>query len=173
MEASKGMCRYARVLNVPLCMIATQRFRIQEMELPSAVVLALNPDIGDLPRLTAYIEDFGEANGLSMGDVMAFTLAAEELFANTLHHSATPATEIAFEMASGDAMVTAVYSDDASAFDPTTLAAPDTTLGVDDRRIGGLGIHLIREKMSVFQYERMAGRNVVTFGKSLGSTAPR
>lgn len=127
--------------------------------------LRLQPEIGDLPKLTAYIEAFSEAHGVPMADTMALTLAAEELFANTLHHSHSPVTFIEFQLDYADGALTAIYTDDASPFDPTRKSAPDTTLAVEDRGIGGLGIHLIRRTMALFHYERAGNRNVITFAR--------
>ena len=52
-----------------------------------------------------------------------------------------------------------VVSDDGPAFDPLAAAAPDTSLGVEERPIGGLGIALVRRLMDEVEYERRDGRN--------------
>lgn len=52
-----------------------------------------------------------------------------------------------------------VVSDDGPPFDPLAAATPDTTLGVEDRPIGGLGIALVRRLMDEVAYERREGRN--------------
>ena len=58
-------------------------------------------------------------------------------------------------------------SDNGQPFNPLDLGAPDTTLPVEDRRIGGLGIHLARRMMDEVAYHRRADRNVVTLTKLL------
>jgi anti-sigma regulatory factor (Ser/Thr protein kinase) len=63
--------------------------------------------------------------------------------------------------------VSVTLSDDGRPFDPFGRAAPDTTLSVDERRIGGLGIHLVRQMMDEVSYQRRAGRNVVVLAKRL------
>ena len=129
--------------------------------------LSLQPEIGGLATLNGYIEAFAEEHGVSAADVGAISLAAEELFANTIHHSEPPATSVEFALSLADGVVTAVYSDDAAAFDPTLHPAPDTTLPADQRPIGGLGIHFVRKTMPSFRYSRVDGRNVITFGRPL------
>jgi anti-sigma regulatory factor (Ser/Thr protein kinase) len=133
--------------------------------------LRLRPDIGYLPKLIEYIETTGEEAGLKPADVMAFSIAAEELFANTLHYSLPPATSIEFSLTCTNGLATAIYSDDAAPFDPTAQAGTDTTQPLDQLRIGGLGIQLIRTTMPVFTYERTgtssAGRNIVTFARPM------
>jgi len=129
--------------------------------------LRLRPERGDLVRLAASVDAFAVAHGLAFTDSHAFMLAAEELFANTLSHSRTPVTLIEFTIVADESSALATYSDDGSPFDPTALAEVDTTLPVESRTIGGLGIHFIRRTMSTFRYERRDGRNIVTFGRVL------
>ena len=52
-------------------------------------------------------------------------------------------------------------------FDPTAKAEVDITLSAEDRSIGGLGIHLIRQIMDNINYERVDGHNILTLMKKL------
>ena len=122
----------------------------QSADLP----LRLLPEIEQLGALTSYIEEFAEGRGWAAADTMAFTLAAEELFANTVRHSEPAARTVEFLLTAADGKATAVYSDDAGEFDPTAFPEVDTSLPVEQRPIGGLGIHFIRKTMSKFGYRR-------------------
>jgi serine/threonine-protein kinase RsbW len=55
--------------------------------------------------------------------------------------------------------------DDGVAFDPLARAAPDVTADLDEREIGGLGIHLVRTLMDGMTYERRGERNVLVIVK--------
>jgi sigma-B regulation protein RsbU (phosphoserine phosphatase) len=46
-------------------------------------------------------------------------------------------------------------------FNPFSQESPDTNLSVEDRQIGGLGIHLVRQMMDEVSYERHINKNVV------------
>jgi anti-sigma regulatory factor (Ser/Thr protein kinase) len=105
----------------------------------SAAPLRIKPEIGELDALIGFIEEFARCHGWAAADTHAFSLAAEELFANTVGHS----------------------------LDPTAHAEVDTTLPVEQRQIGGLGIHFIRRTMQTFTYQRVGERNVVCFGRPL------
>jgi anti-sigma regulatory factor (Ser/Thr protein kinase) len=129
--------------------------------------LRLRPERAELVRLAASVEDFSVAHGLAFTDSHAFMLAAEELFANTLSHSRTPVRLVEFTIAMRGSSALATYTDDGSPFDPTALPEVDTTLPLESRTIGGLGIHFIRRTMSTFHYERRDNRNIVTFGRVL------
>ena len=52
-------------------------------------------------------------------------------------------------------------------FDPTTIAKVDTSLSAKERKIGGLGIFLVREIMDSINYERVDDRNVLTLTKKI------
>ena len=134
---------------------------------PAPPVLRLRPELGELDRLTAFVEDFAMRHDWAMADTNAFSLAAEELFANTLRHSQPPASLVEFSIEADEQGATACYVDDGGEFDPTAPPEVDTTLPVEQRPIGGLGIHFIRRTMQTFEYRRDAGRNIVRFGRAL------
>ncbi len=66
--------------------------------------------------------------------------------------------------------VTIQFQDTAPAFNPLTYEAPDVSLAVDERSIGGLGIHLIRTNMDHCTYERCGDMNRLTLRKKLNVT---
>jgi len=140
------------------------------MPLPATPPLRLRPDIGELDTLVGYIENVAGQHSLPPADTRAITLAAEELFANTLRHSHPPATWIEFSLACDGNAAIAVYSDDAAEFDPTAYPEVDTSLPLDQRPIGGLGIHFIRRTMQTFRYRRDRGRNLITFCRSFNGS---
>jgi anti-sigma regulatory factor (Ser/Thr protein kinase) len=59
-------------------------------------------------------------------------------------------------------------ADQGAEFDPLAAVAPDVTLGLEDRPIGGLGIFLLREFASSISYRREDGWNRLTIGVSAG-----
>ena len=60
-----------------------------------------------------------------------------------------------------------VLTDTGKEFDPTMAPEADITLSADERKIGGLGIFLIRQIMNEVKYERIEGKNVLTLEKRL------
>ena len=58
-------------------------------------------------------------------------------------------------------------TDDGHAFNPFARAAPDTELDLEDREIGGLGIHIVENLMDVVSYIRQDDQNVVVLVKYL------
>lgn len=67
-----------------------------------------------------------------------------------------------------DGKVIVTLRDDARAFDPTQIAEPDIDADLDERPIGGLGIHLARAMMDDINYRHIDGRNQITLTKIVG-----
>jgi sigma-B regulation protein RsbU (phosphoserine phosphatase) len=75
--------------------------------------------------------------------------------------------DVDIEAMINDEYLVFVISDSGTPFDPTAKAEVDTTLSAEERGIGGLGIHLIRQIMDTINYERVEGKNVLTLRKKL------
>jgi serine/threonine-protein kinase RsbW len=58
--------------------------------------------------------------------------------------------------------VTAEFEDSGVPFNPLEAQEPDLDVPVGERKIGGLGIMMVRERMHDVRYRRAAGRNVLT-----------
>jgi anti-sigma regulatory factor (Ser/Thr protein kinase) len=69
-----------------------------------------------------------------------------------------------------DTEVVLVVADDARPFDPLTLATPDIGAALEDRTIGGLGVHLVRQMMDTVSYTYEAGHNRLRMTKHLSQS---
>jgi len=79
---------------------------------------------------------------------------------------------VTVEVARSGDRVTVTLTDDGSPFDPLAAPLPDTALSVEERRIGGLGIHLVRQMMDEVSYQRRGERNVVVLMKRSTEGSP-
>jgi serine/threonine-protein kinase RsbW len=59
------------------------------------------------------------------------------------------------------------FRDDGAAFDPTKQTGPDTELSIEERDIGGLGLHLVKSLMDKMEYEREGDYNVLKITKKI------
>jgi sigma-B regulation protein RsbU (phosphoserine phosphatase) len=96
-------------------------------------------------------------------------LGVEEAVVNVIDYAYPAGTEgdITVHVSSDGQEVKFVISDTGIPFDPTEVDQADTTLSIDERPVGGLGIHLVRQLMDSINYERMNGKNVLTLKKKL------
>lgn len=132
--------------------------------------LTLPNDVEAIPQLNEYIDTVAEELGFDMSLTMSLNLALEEAVVNVMSYAYPTGTvgEVVIDVMANDEWLTFVISDAGVPFDPTTKAEADTTLGVEERPIGGLGIFLVRQLMDSIDYERCDGRNILTLRKRLG-----
>ena len=117
---------------------------------------------------SARVRDFlGECGAPDAASFLA-DLVIEELVTNTIKYGYDDAAahEIDLHIGFDEGRLVIEVRDDGHAFNPLEQAAPDTTLPAEQRDIGGLGIHLVRQMTDSVIYERCDGCNVVRAEKA-------
>lgn len=96
-------------------------------------------------------------------------LAIEEIVTNCIQYGYDDGGDhtIVITLSIADRILTMTVVDDGHEFDPLANAAPDLSLDVENRPIGGLGIHLLRNLTDRMTYERRDGLNRLTLIKRL------
>ena len=124
---------------------------------------------GAVGEVNAAFAGFAESNALPDGVRRSVSVALDELLANVLSHGRTgrDPLSVTVEAELHDDCVMVVITDSGPAFDPFRADAPDTTLSVEDRPVGGLGIHLVAQLMDQVSYQRLEAKNVVLLVKKL------
>lgn len=122
----------------------------------------LSPDPAGVPALLDALEAWLAGAGLPDEARLDIVLALDEAVANVIEHGYRGAPgEIEVDAALSQDGVELRVVDGASPFDPLGAAPPDLGGDLDSRRIGGLGVHLIRTLMDEVEYRRENGRNVL------------
>jgi sigma-B regulation protein RsbU (phosphoserine phosphatase) len=129
--------------------------------------LILPNDVDTIPQLNEYIDCICEENGIDMEIAMSLNLAIEEAVVNVMSYAYPDGAqgEVKIESAVDPNQITFVITDNGIPFDPTAKEDVDVTLSAEERPIGGLGIHLIRQIMTHISYERKDGKNILTLSK--------
>ena len=125
------------------------------------MALLLNGNLSELSRLTEEAAQFCRQQSLG-GDVeFELNLVLEELFVNSVQHGGCAGVEGAAEVELSRVPdgVELRYADRGAEFDPTLAPAPDVTAPLEERSIGGLGLHLMRQIMRNIEYHRVDGWN--------------
>ena len=133
--------------------------------------LAIEPDIGEIPRLIDWIERCCGEAGIASDLSFRLALALDEAVTNVIGHAfngQAPPHRIAVELAITDGGVTATVIDNGQAFDPSAAPEPDVSLPLAQRDPGGLGILLIHRMVDSVEYRRVAGENRLRLEKSRG-----
>ena len=134
------------------------------------LTLKVANNLAAIPQAAAEVEVFCATHALSSRTAHRFNLALEEVLANVIAY-AFPAGgrhEIDVRIAHRDGRLHATVSDDGVAFNPLTRPTPDLLAPIEQRQVGGLGIHLLRTLTDTADYRRDGDRNVLTFSMRLG-----
>jgi len=130
---------------------------------------ALSGNLAELQRLSAEVARFCREQRLDNEVAFDLNLALEELFTNTVMHGGcqgmADAVHIRLERV-GDG-VRVEFCDRGRAFDPVSAPGPDLVSPLEERRAGGLGIHLVRKIMSDLRYQRSDEWNLITMRKAI------
>jgi anti-sigma regulatory factor (Ser/Thr protein kinase) len=128
--------------------------------------LKLKNDLAEITRLTAELEGFCERNAVSPGSLMALNLALEEIVTNVISYGFDGGDhEIDLELVLDDGTVQATVTDQGKEYDPLQREDPDVDAPLEERRVGGLGVLLVKRLMDDVSYARTGGRNIMTIRK--------
>jgi anti-sigma regulatory factor (Ser/Thr protein kinase) len=126
----------------------------------------------EFPSRLDDMEAFLECVSARLPGELAFAvrLCLEELIVNVITHGLQndPAHVIRVRLATSGPWLEVRLKDDAPAFDPFSRAPrPDLTLGVDERSVGGLGIHFVKRTMDECRWYYLDGGNLIVLRKHL------
>ena len=151
-----------------LTMMAVQ-YRKEQKHIRMQHSITLKNDIEQVPQLADFVDMVCEELDFDPSLAIQMNLAMEEAVVNVMSY-AYPAGVIGnvnIEAQANDERLKFIITDNGIPFDPTAKAEVDTTLSAEDRPIGGLGIHLVRQLMDSINYERIGGKNILTLRKKL------
>ena len=135
--------------------------------LPSTHRLVLRNQISQIELLPPFVEEAVKASKLDRSLLGSLNLALEEAVTNVIMYAYPEGTEgmVNVDAAVSENAISFTITDYGKAFDPTAKEEVDITAGVEDRPVGGLGIHLIRQIMDRVRYERIGNKNILYLTK--------
>jgi serine/threonine-protein kinase RsbW len=130
--------------------------------------LRIENRLDEIERLHLFWGGFADRAGLTPEVRFKVELALEEAVANVVRHGFTDgrAHEIAVRLELRGRTIRVRLEDDGRPFNPLEAPPVDPDQPLDQRPVGGLGIHLIRSLMDGVSYRRTAGRNVLSLTKA-------
>ena len=132
--------------------------------------LIIEAKVENLDDVTAFIDAELEAHDCPMKTQMRIDVAVEELFVNIAHYAYEPEVgmaEIRIDFNNDPDAAVITFIDSGVPYDPLAKEDPDVTLSLDQRKIGGLGIFMVKKSMDDMQYEYKDGHNILTIVKNL------
>ena len=118
----------------------------------------------ELERITAVVEDMGRRENWPSSLVFRVNLVLEEMGLNIMDNAFDGGlNEFDITLTSDPDSVTIEIIDDGRPFDPLNDAPPpDVKSALEDRPVGGLGIHFVRSMTDELVYRREQGKNHLT-----------
>ncbi|MYN64723.1 MAG: ATP-binding protein [Acidobacteria bacterium] len=125
--------------------------------------------LSEVRELSSMVEAFGDANDLPDPKVFVINLALDELITNTVTHGLEDMAdaEIRIRMRVVAGTLILVMEDNGQPFDPTQDTNADVTSSLEERAVGGLGLHLVKSFADRVSYEFVEGRNRLTMEHDL------
>jgi anti-sigma regulatory factor (Ser/Thr protein kinase) len=142
------------------------------MTSPIELVLASRPS--EIARLQDRLETLAREQAIPQKALHEVQLAVEEHLTNVLHHGYGDQAEhqmlVRLHVEAGSLRIE--IEDDGRSFNPLEHPQPNLSLPLDQRPIGGLGIHMMRESVDRMEYRRVDGKNILIMLKHFKAPAP-
>ncbi|MGN0791855.1 MAG: ATP-binding protein [Christensenellales bacterium] len=123
------------------------------------------PNGNSYAAMQAFLEQRLEEAGVSLRVQNRVQVAADEIWSNIVHYSG--ASQASLELRWEEETLFLRFTDDGKPYDPTAAPEPDTTLTADERKIGGLGLHMVRKMTTSMTYQYSGSKNSLTLGFTL------
>ena len=123
----------------------------------------------EFARVTEAVDRLAAEHRLDAGVVGDMQVALDEVLTNIVDYGYTDDAEhkIRIRLKCLDNVFEATVEDDGIPFNPLESAAPDTRVLLRERRIGGVGLHFVKNLMSEVSYDRIGDRNRLVLRRKL------
>ena len=131
-------------------------------------VLTVDATNENLSKVMDFVDGALEETDCSMKDQMKIDLSVEEVFVNIANYAygnSVGKAEIITEYKDNE--FTIIFKDGGKPYNPLDKKDPDTTLSAEARKIGGLGIFLVKKNMDFVWYEYKDNKNIFTLKKKI------
>jgi serine/threonine-protein kinase RsbW len=131
--------------------------------MPARLTFQLNT--GAMRQVRGFVAEFASSNALASDEQARILLVLEELITNVAKYGyrnrAAGNAEVLLHIDATHLIIE--FIDDGDPFDPLAAPPPDLEAPLEERDIGGLGIHIVRALADEVRYFRLEARNVIQF----------
>ena len=130
-------------------------------------IVTINNNIPEVQTVIEKFETFASSLNLPKEITMKMSIVFDELLANIIKYAFDDknvhSINIVFNLSQSKLIL--VIEDDGVPFNPFQIEPPDTMLGIEERAIGGLGLHIVKSLMDEQVYTRITNKNIITLVK--------
>ena len=134
--------------------------------------LVLRNDLSELKRMSEAVSAWCKGNGVSAAVEFHVNLALDEIVSNSIRYGWKDGGEHQLDVRIFllEDELRLEVEDDATPFNPLEAPPPDISSPLEERPIGGLGVHLVRQIMDELAYRRLDGKNLLVMKMKIGGT---
>ena len=124
-------------------------------------------------QVDGLVAAFVNEQGIGADDAARILILLEELLTNLMKYGYPDRAEpgrAEIVLALNGSQLEIEFIDDGCAFDPLTGPLPNLEEPLEERPVGGLGLHLLRSLADGVRYERRNNKNVIRLSRSIAST---
>ena len=132
--------------------------------------ITMEASVQSIPKIISFIDDAMDEWGATVKTKYRIDVAADEILVNIAHYAYAPKmgeVTVRLELNEATRMMTIVFIDAGMPFDLLQKPDPDVTLPKEERKIGGLGIFIVKKIMDAVDYRREGGHNILTVNKRI------
>jgi len=137
--------------------------------LENELIICIKNDHSELGRVVQLFQEFCRGKKIPKKIANSIDLVLDEILNNIISYGYDDQNEheIDIQLSISDGQLILQIEDDGVEFNPTEIAEADTKSSIEDRAIGGLGIHLIRNAMDEVHYSYKSKKNCLTMKKKI------
>lgn len=134
---------------------------------PKKCNMVLDKGLEDLPLITEQLfQFFNEHQNL----INPINLLIEELYSNSIYYGKAEKLKVTITLELDSELLSITYKDNGIPYDPLVESEnPNIELGVEERQIGGLGIHFVKNLTDSQHYKRDENCNILSLKKNIKS----
>ena len=136
-------------------------------------LLVVPAERGQFTELQQWISDIAAELNIQERIKKQLLISCDEIFTNIASYAypdGNGTIAVAVEFVSETQYLRIIFSDSGTAFNPLEISDPDTGSALSERKIGGLGMFMVRKMMDSVEYCRQDGKNILTLTKCLEKT---
>ena len=131
----------------------------------SANNIVVYPDANALNSVNDFLLDKLSTINISNNILNKIQICNDEIYSNIMNYSGASVLDVKFAL--NDEQLVLIYKDNGIQYDPCSKDDPDTSLALKDRKIGGLGIYIVKKMCKSLDYKYEDNHNVLSLGFDL------
>ena len=132
--------------------------------------ITVDATIENMNTVTAFVDDFLDQIACPMKSKIQINIVIDEIFGNICHYAykdSVGAVTVRVESGNTPKAVFLTFIDNGIPYNPLETEDPDITSSSEERKIGGLGIYLVKKNMDEMKYEYVNQQNRLWMEKRL------